>query len=155
LVQATFIFHPAVWWVSKRLVLERELACDDWVLDQGTRPQAYALLLAELASRISRRPLLLAPGVSTTKSELQQRINMILNTRRNASPRLATSRLAIITSAATLTAALAVYFAPRLALAQEEAADTHRGTQEAAELHEDSASATPVAEAESAKAVLA
>src|SRR5262249_12498462 len=60
LVQAAFFFHPAIWWVSKRLVFEREIACDDWVLQRGTRPRAYALLLAELAKRISRPSLFLA-----------------------------------------------------------------------------------------------
>ncbi len=43
---------------------------------------------------------------------------MILNTKRNNSPRLAKTRLGIITSAAALVAALAIYAAPRLVLAQ-------------------------------------
>ena len=47
---------------------------------------------------------------------------MVLNTRRNASTRLATSRLGVITLAAALTAALALYFAPRLVLAREQPA---------------------------------
>jgi beta-lactamase regulating signal transducer with metallopeptidase domain len=124
LVQAALFFHPAVWWISKRLVFEREIACDDWVLQRGTRPRAYALLLAELAKRISRPSLLLAPGASTAKSQLQQRINMILNTRRNTSTRLAASRVGIATTAAAFAAALALYFAPRLVMAQAQPAGT-------------------------------
>ena len=133
LVQAAFFFHPAVWWVGKRLVFEREIACDDWVLQRGTRPRAYALLLAELAKRISRPSLVLAPGASTAKSQLQQRINMILNPRRNTSTRLAASRVGSFTTAAALAAALALYFAPRLVMALEQPADTVPDTPQAAE----------------------
>src|SRR5207247_2484980 len=81
--------HPAVWWISKRLSLEREIACDDYVLQSSAQPHAYALLLANLAARLQRCPPLLAPGASNNKTQLQQRIDMILNTRRNTSPRLA------------------------------------------------------------------
>ena len=121
LVQAAFFFHPAVYWISRRLSLEREIACDDCVLDQGSRPRTYALILANLAGRIRGVSPLLAPGVSTSKSQLQERITMILNTRRNTSPRLAKTRLGIITSAAVMAACLALYTAPRLVLAQSQA----------------------------------
>ena len=49
-VLAVCFFHPAVWWVSKQLSLEREIACDDHVLQQSKHPQAYALVLANLAA---------------------------------------------------------------------------------------------------------
>ena len=34
LTQAVLFFHPAVHWLSRRLNLERELACDDWVVSK-------------------------------------------------------------------------------------------------------------------------
>jgi beta-lactamase regulating signal transducer with metallopeptidase domain len=117
-MQAAFFFHPAIWWVSRQISLEREIACDDQVLQQGGRPRAYALVLAEYAARAARPVPMLAPGVSTSKRQLQQRINMILNTHRNTSPGLAKTRLGIITGAASLIAVLGLYAAPRLALAQ-------------------------------------
>ncbi len=120
LIQAALFFHPAVWWISKQLSLEREIACDDSVLHQGIRPQPYALLLANLASRMTGPLPIVAPGASSSKSQLQQRITMILNTHRNTSPRLARARLGFITSAAALIAVLAVYSAPRLVLAQDQ-----------------------------------
>lgn len=120
-IQAGLFFHPAVWWISRRLSLEREIACDDHVLQQGAGPRAYALLLAELAGRLKRHNLVFAQGVSSSKSQLQQRINMILNTRRNTSPGLAKARLGFVTSAAALLAVLALYSAPRLVLAQSPA----------------------------------
>ncbi len=41
-VEATFWFHPLVWWIGRRLVEERELACDEAVLQSGNEPEAYA-----------------------------------------------------------------------------------------------------------------
>jgi len=115
-INALFFFHPAIWWVSKRISLEREIACDDQVLHSTRRPRAYALLLADLATRM--QPSLLAPGVSTNQSQLKQRIDMILNSNRNTSPRLAKARLGLLAMAAALLAVAAIYFAPRLAFAQ-------------------------------------
>jgi beta-lactamase regulating signal transducer with metallopeptidase domain len=119
-IKALFFFHPAIWWVSKRISLEREIACDDQVLHSTRRPRVYALLLADLAGRM--QPSVLAPGVSTNQSQLKQRIDMILNSNRNTSPRLATARLGLLATAAALLAMAAIYLAPRLAFAQTAAA---------------------------------
>jgi beta-lactamase regulating signal transducer with metallopeptidase domain len=119
-IKALFFFHPAIWWVSKRISLEREIACDDQVLHSTRRPRVYALLLADLATRM--QPSLLAPGVSTNQSQLKQRIDMILNSNRNTSPRLAKARLGLLATAAALLALAAIYSAPKLAFAQSTAA---------------------------------
>jgi beta-lactamase regulating signal transducer with metallopeptidase domain len=119
-IQAILFFHPAAWWISRQLSLQREIACDDQVLKQGARPRAYALLLANLAGRMQGSHPLLAPGASTNKSQLEQRIDMILNPKRNASPDLARTRLGFIASAAALLAVVAIYSAPRIVLAQNE-----------------------------------
>jgi beta-lactamase regulating signal transducer with metallopeptidase domain len=42
-------FHPAVWWATRRLRIERELACDDRVIAAGTQPREYAGHLLEIA----------------------------------------------------------------------------------------------------------
>jgi beta-lactamase regulating signal transducer with metallopeptidase domain len=41
--------HPGVWWAAHRLRVERELACDDLVLQAGTHAREYAEHLLELA----------------------------------------------------------------------------------------------------------
>jgi len=115
-IKALFFFHPAIWWVSKRISLEREIACDDQVLHSTRRPKAYALLLADLAGRM--QPSVLAPGASTNQSQLKQRIDMILNSNRNTSPRLAKGRLGLLGTTAALVAVAAIYSAPRLIFAQ-------------------------------------
>jgi beta-lactamase regulating signal transducer with metallopeptidase domain len=118
LIQAILFFHPVVGWIGKRLSLEREIASDDFVLHQGGEPRFYARLLVSLASRLTSPPTRLAPGVSIHKSQLKQRIVMILNTQRSTSPRPAKARVGFLTAGAVLAALLALYAGPRLVLAQ-------------------------------------
>ena len=42
LVEALFWFHPLVWWLGSRLIVERERACDEAVIQSGTDRHAYA-----------------------------------------------------------------------------------------------------------------
>lgn len=114
---ALLFFHPAVWWIGRRLSLEREIACDDHVLQQGIGRRKYALVLANVAHRITQQAPLLAPGVSNNHSQLQQRIGMILNTRRNSSSCLAKGRMTTVIAATALLAVLALYSAPRMVFA--------------------------------------
>jgi beta-lactamase regulating signal transducer with metallopeptidase domain len=119
-IQAILFFHPAVWWISRRLSLEREIACDDHVLQQGSNARSYALLLTNLAGRMQASVALpqLAPGVSNKTSQLKQRIAMLLDTKRNRSPRLAATRLGIIASGATILAIAAIFAGPRIVFGQ-------------------------------------
>jgi beta-lactamase regulating signal transducer with metallopeptidase domain len=58
LVKALFFFHPAVWWIEKKISLEREMACDDAVLAETASPRAYAECLTHLAEEtVVRRSL--------------------------------------------------------------------------------------------------
>jgi beta-lactamase regulating signal transducer with metallopeptidase domain len=116
-LQALLFFHPAVWWISSRLSLEREIACDDHVLQQGVGPRKYALALASVASRIRVQTPLLASGISLSQSQLQQRIDMLLNKRRNASTGLAKGRLTSLLVFGVSISGAALYAAPRLVMA--------------------------------------
>jgi hypothetical protein len=71
---------------------------------------------------------MLAPGVSNNNSQLQQRISMILNTRRNSSPGLAKGPLATILTATGLVVTLGLCSGPRLVLAGPPPAATTRVT---------------------------
>jgi beta-lactamase regulating signal transducer with metallopeptidase domain len=117
-IQAVLFFHPSVWWITRKLSLEREIACDDHVLHQSGGPRSYALVLASVAKRISQKAPVLAPGVWNSNSQLQQRISMILNTRRNSSPALAKARLASIISATAVIGLAAVQIGPRVVFAE-------------------------------------
>ena len=118
-IKAVLFFDPAVWWLCRRLTLEREIACDDEVLATTNSPRAYALFLTDFAGRTQGRLWSAAPAAWTQNSQLKERITMILNSRRNASPRLGRTRLAFWATGATLLAGLGLYLAPRIALAQE------------------------------------
>jgi len=79
LVSALFFFHPAVWWIEKRVALEREMACDDAVLTE-TSPRAYAECLARLAERsFVRRSVVLAQAALGRIRQTSLRIAQILN----------------------------------------------------------------------------
>ncbi len=53
-----FWFHPALWWITRRLRIEREKAADEAVLNQGVSAEDYAGLVLEF-SRL--RPTLIEP----------------------------------------------------------------------------------------------
>jgi beta-lactamase regulating signal transducer with metallopeptidase domain len=117
-VKTTLFFHPAVWWLSRRLTLDREIACDDHVLAATRTPRDYALFLTEFAGKIQYRNCSAAPAGWSRKSQLKERITMILDSNRNSSTRLAKLRVGTLTAAAALLAYLSLHAAPRLELAQ-------------------------------------
>lgn len=79
-VRALHWFDPLVWLLSRRLLLEAELACDDQVLRAGAGPAGYAGRLVALAREVrsaARRP---AEAVSFARpSGLASRVAAILD----------------------------------------------------------------------------
>ncbi|HEY3857012.1 MAG TPA: M56 family metallopeptidase [Verrucomicrobiae bacterium] len=123
IIEGALHFHPAIWWISRQLSLEREIACDDHVIEASGSPRAYALTLANVAIRMNQSRHSLSPGVSNNNSQLQQRITMILNARRDRSPHLARSRMGLFTATAAILAAIAINVGPRLVLAESTSPD--------------------------------
>jgi beta-lactamase regulating signal transducer with metallopeptidase domain len=79
-LRALFFFHPAVWWVENRLSLEREMACDDLVLEQTANPRAYAECLVSLAEKnLLQRGVALAQAAVGRMRETSQRVLQILD----------------------------------------------------------------------------
>lgn len=76
LVEALFWFHPLVWWIGARLVDERERACDEEVLRQGSDRQVYAESILKVCEFYLESPLFCAAGV--TGSNLKKRIEAIM-----------------------------------------------------------------------------
>jgi beta-lactamase regulating signal transducer with metallopeptidase domain len=98
LVRTVFFFHPAVWWIEKRLTLEREMACDDVVLSKTDSPQAYAECLVSLAEKnFVRRGLALAQAVVSHARETSLRLARILDGDRANSPRVFKPALGLLT----------------------------------------------------------
>ena len=79
-------FHPLAWWGLYKLRVERELACDDAVMQAGQRASDYAEQLLEVA-RICRRPNGPSLAVEMNRGgSLEQRIGALFDTARSHSP---------------------------------------------------------------------
>ncbi len=81
LVGAVLFFHPAVRYALRRLVLERELACDERVLDAGAQPAAYAEILLKVAERSVAKPEAYQLAFNASGKTLDRRVSMIFNYR--------------------------------------------------------------------------
>jgi bla regulator protein BlaR1 len=75
-VEAIFWFHPMVWWLGARLVEERELACDEEVLELGNPPSIYAESILKTCEFCVGSDLACVSGV--TGAELKKRIVRIM-----------------------------------------------------------------------------
>lgn len=121
LIEALLFFNPAVLWLSRRLCLEREIACDDLVISRTGKARSYAFCLTRLAS-MTRSPIrpTVAPGALTGPKQLSRRIEMLLNKQRNVSLKI--SRPVLLVVMVILFAALLEFkkIGPVIALAQNQ-----------------------------------
>jgi uncharacterized protein (TIGR03435 family) len=74
-VETIFWFHPLVWWIGKRMIAEREFACDEEVLLMGTEPKAYAEGILQICGLYLESPLPCISGA--TGANLRKRIERI------------------------------------------------------------------------------
>jgi uncharacterized protein (TIGR03435 family) len=79
LVETVFWFHPLVWWIGKRMVAERELACDEEVVRRGNVRVSYAEGILNVCRLYGESPLVCAAGV--TGADLKRRIQAIVTGR--------------------------------------------------------------------------
>ena len=75
-VEAFFWFHPLVWWLTARLVEERERACDEEVLASGSEPRVYAEGILRTCEFCLASPLACVSGI--TGADLKQRVIRIM-----------------------------------------------------------------------------
>ena len=75
-VETLLFYHPAVWWISRRIRHEREVCCDDMAVALCGDGLAYARALAALEEERSAMPAL---GVAARGGSLSERIRRILN----------------------------------------------------------------------------
>jgi bla regulator protein BlaR1 len=105
-VEAIFWFHPIVWWLGTRLVEERELACDEQVLEFGGERQVYAESILKVCEFCLRSPLTCVSGV--TGADLKKRIVHIMS--EHLACKLDFSRKLLLSTAGLVAVALPIAF---------------------------------------------
>jgi len=74
-VEILLFYHPAIWWISRRVRTERELCCDDVAVAWCDDPQLYAETLNHLHELRSRS---LSPALAAGGGDLMFRIKRLL-----------------------------------------------------------------------------
>ena len=84
LARAIYWFNPLVWFAARQVYLERELACDDIVLNAGTRPWDYAGDLLDLVRSLrSARATGMAAIAMARPSQMKVRLHAVLDDARS------------------------------------------------------------------------
>jgi len=76
IVEAIFWFHPFAWWIERKLLEERERACDEAVVRSGSQVEIYAESLLKVSRFCAELPLPCVAGI--TGADLSKRIRSIM-----------------------------------------------------------------------------
>jgi beta-lactamase regulating signal transducer with metallopeptidase domain len=77
MVETIFWFHPLVWWLGGRMIVERERACDEAVVQSGGDRQVYAEGILKVCRLYVGPPPACVAGVSG--GTLRERIEQIMS----------------------------------------------------------------------------
>jgi len=92
-------WHPALWWIDRRLHVEREIACDEMTIAIAGSPKFYAACLMKVASVIGKPHAMLTAPAVLTPSSLSARVMKILSPHPSIAPLWARSLAAAIVAA--------------------------------------------------------
>lgn len=117
-INALLGWNPAAQFIGQQLDLEREVACDDWVLSYVGKVRPYAMCLTKMAETAAwPRHTIPAPGVFATRKHISLRIERLLGVGRNIATNLAPApAVAALAVVAAITLAI-VLVAPSVAAA--------------------------------------
>ena len=109
-------WNPATQFIGQQLDLEREVACDDWVLSFVGKVRPYALCLTKMAESASwpRHPIP-APGVFATRKHISLRIERLLGAGRNIATSLAVAPAAAAVAVVAAIGLLIAFVVPSVA----------------------------------------
>ena len=122
---AVYWFNPLAWVAARELHKERELACDDLVLNHGSRASEYAEHLLDVARSLRTTPLLTVATVCMARrSQLRGRLQAVLDATRR--------RVAVTPKVAIPATAVALSVVLPLAAVSRAPAETQRDSVEEA-----------------------
>lgn len=109
IVLSLYWFHPLGWVASRLAAASREEACDERVLELGSRPSEYARHLMSLATGATsaRLPVAALSMARQSPSRLERRIMAILRPRRPRTSALVSGALLAVTGLLGLSTAIA------------------------------------------------
>lgn len=108
---AIYWFNPLVWFATRQLRIEREHACDEFVLSIGTKPSDYACHLLAIArsANIKNSGFEWAPNANIAmahQSQLEERLLEILNPKNKRKSRFLTAGIFLLIAVLFLTLAV-------------------------------------------------
>jgi uncharacterized protein YjbI with pentapeptide repeats/beta-lactamase regulating signal transducer with metallopeptidase domain len=117
-VSALLFFNPAVWFIARQMDIEREVACDDYVLELTGAVRSYAFCLTKMAEMTAwpHQPLA-APGVFITRKNISIRIERLLRTGRAISSSISPATAVAVLAGLAMVFAIARAVTPVVAFA--------------------------------------
>jgi beta-lactamase regulating signal transducer with metallopeptidase domain len=98
-LEALFPLHPVIRWLARQINLEREIACDDLVVEATGNARRYAACLTRAVSLCGPvRGSLAAAHASGSRSHLSQRVELLVDQARYSRARLFPARLLVFSS---------------------------------------------------------
>ena len=123
-MEGVLALHPVALWMLRRIEMERESACDDWVVTRTRAARTYAqslLHLYELRLASPPRREILTTGIFGSNSRLSERIDALLRKGGNFAPRASMRSVAAIAVALLFIGGLASLSPRWVAFAQQSA----------------------------------
>jgi len=115
IAQALLFFNPCIAWLVAQLDLEREVACDDWVLQQNDAVPYASCLAKVVEATMWPCPAMSAPGAFVTRRDMSVRIERLLARHRDVRVRTSLGPIGLaVTGFAALCIAIA-FVSPSIA----------------------------------------
>ena len=135
-IERVFWFNPLVWFLGRRIALEREIASDDAVVEKTGEAHAYATSLWKLV-REMRMPehAVVAPGALLTRKQITVRIEQLLDKKRARLHRSPVAALGVAL-AGVLSVAFVATSAPAVELPAQPAVAADTAAHRAASPHQ-------------------
>jgi beta-lactamase regulating signal transducer with metallopeptidase domain len=131
-VETLMFYHPAVWWMSSRVRVERENCCDDLAVDVCGNPMQYARALTRLEElRAGSMPVV----VAANGGSLLDRIRRIAGARAESTG-LSSRWAAAVAMLSILAVAMALPSLPALAQRENKSAQTPKAAKSSVDVVE-------------------